>query len=302
MSERSWRVLLVEVEAALHDAGFESAQAEAQWLLQRVSGYGPAELARGGDEIATEVALAHLNRMVDERRAGRPLQYVLGMWSFRGLDLFVDPRVLVPRPETEIVAGYAIDELLRQRRTVRAQRESRGSARPLVAADLGTGSGAIALALAHEVDRVEVWATDVSEDALAVARSNVAGMGSVATRIRLAQGSWFDALPGELCGRLDLVVSNPPYIAESEATDLPSDVLDHEPHLALFSGPTGLDALRTIVAGAGAWLAPGGSLVCELARHQGDRVRQLAVEHGFSDAVIRVDLTGRDRVLVARRN
>src|SRR5581483_11962387 len=154
--------------------------------------------------------------MVERRAAGEPLQYVLRRWGFRTLDLLVDPRVLIPRPETEVVVEVAIRELRRI-----------DSRRPLVA-DLGTGSGAIALSIAVEVPDARVWATDASADALAVARANLAGIGSpAAKRVRIEQGSWFDALPAAFRGQFDVVVSNPPYIAAHE--DLPPEVVDWEP-------------------------------------------------------------------------
>jgi release factor glutamine methyltransferase len=168
-------------------------------------------------------------------------------------------------------------------------------------ADLGTGSGAIALALARELPDAEVWATDSSPDALAVARANVAGTGSAATRVRLHAGSWFDALPPHLRGTLRVIVTNPPYIAEHEVPDLPRDVVEWEPRGALVSGPTGYEAIAAIVDGARAWLDPaGGALVIELAPHQAERALALALGAGFTDVRVDHDLVGRPRVLVAR--
>ena len=168
----------------------------------------------------------------------------------------VDRRVLVPRPETEVVARTAIDEVVRLGARRGAHDPWGGAATSFPVADLGTGSGAIALALARELPDAEVWATDVSDDALAVARANLAGVGSAATRVRLESGSWFDALPEALRGRLRLVVSNPPYVAEHEVADLPADVADWEPRQALVSGPTGLEAIEAILAGAASGSIP----------------------------------------------
>jgi len=154
------------------------------------------------------------------RESGEPLQYVLGSWAFRSLELMVDPRVLIPRPETEQVVEVALGEIRRHRRPV--------------VADLGTGSGAIALSVVAEVAGAQVWATDTSEAALAVARANLAGLaGMAATRVRLARGSWFSALPAELRGRLSVVVSNPPYVADAEVASLPAEVAEWEPREAL---------------------------------------------------------------------
>ncbi len=168
-------------------------------------------------------------------------------------------------------------------------------------ADLGTGSGAIALALATELPDAEVWATDASDDALAVARANLAGIGSAATRVRLRAGSWFSALPVERRGGFKVIVSNPPYVAEHEVADLPRDVAEWEPRSALVSGPTGLEAIEEIVTGAPSWLdAAGGALVVELAPHQATAALDLARAAGFGEVHVGRDLAGRDRVLVAR--
>lgn len=297
----TWGDLRARAEAMLRAADLAQATSEARWMIERVSGYDAAELILAESESATARAETHLDDMLARRAAGEPLQYVLGRWSFRGIDLFVDARVLIPRPETEIVAEVAIEELVRlgERRDARVAR--RTSSPSFTVADLGTGSGAIAISLAAELPQAEVWATDASEDALAVARANVAGAGSLATRVRLGVGSWFAALPAELRGHLRLVVSNPPYIAESEAPDLPAVVIEHEPRSALVSGPTGLEALRAIIEESMDWLEPRGVLVCELAPHQACAATELTRVAGFGEVLVRPDLAGRDRVLVARR-
>jgi release factor glutamine methyltransferase len=216
------------------------------------------------------------------------VQYVLASWGFRTLDLLVDRRVLIPRPETEQVVDVALEAV-------------RARPRPWLAADLGTGSGAIALSLAAELPpgSVEVWATDVSSDALAVARANLAGLGRPGAAVRVAHGSWFGALPPDLEGRLDLVVSNPPYVAAHE--ELPREVVAWEPHGALVSGPTGLEAVAEVVAGAARWLAPGGSVVVEVGETQGAAARRLAEGAGLVDVRVVADVAGLDRILHARR-
>jgi release factor glutamine methyltransferase len=212
---------------------------------------------------------------------------VLGRWSFRHLDLFVDRRVLIPRPETEVVAGVAID-LARQ------------LVPPVTIADLGTGSGAIGLALADELsaEGVTVWLTDTSTDALDVARSNLAGVGRRGANVRLADpGSWFDALPAGTT--LDLAVANPPYVAiGSDAID--ASVVAWEPHGALFAGPDGLAHVRTLVEAAPRWVRPGGWLVLEIGADHGPAVADLLAAGGYRDVAIRPDLAGRDRVAVGR--
>jgi release factor glutamine methyltransferase len=270
-------------------------------MVEEVSGYDGAELVLAADEPATAPALARLDQMVARRSRGEPLQYVLERWEFLGHDLFVDARVLVPRPETEVVAVVALQEA--ERLGVRRGRNEpwRAGETGFAVADLGTGSGALAIALASELPDAQVWATDVNANALAVARANIAGAGSIAARVRIAAGSWFDALPTELRGTLRMIVSNPPYIAEHEVRDLPAEVVEWEPRDALVSGPTGLEAIGAIVDGAREWLAPESSvLVVEIAPHQVDPIVERANAAGFASVDIRKDLAGRDRVLVAR--
>jgi release factor glutamine methyltransferase len=276
----SWRELLAEATEQLGSAQ------EARWLVERASGLEGAAYALGLDEPVSARAMPFFEAMLDRRRGGEPLQYVLGRWGFRTLDLFVDRRVLIPRPETEVVVEVALAEL------------ARFPKRPNVV-DLGTGSGAIALSLAVEAPTARVVATDASADALDVARLNLTGIGTLAAgRVRVEQGEWFDAVPSELRGRIQLVVSNPPYVGDDEP--LPADVEDWEPRTALRAGPTGLEDVERIVADAPAWLARPGALVVELAPHQAASAIARATAAGFTDVEVRPDLTGRDRVLVAR--
>lgn len=337
-----WRELLDEATARLAAAGVESAGVEARRIVVAAAGCDDGAWHGVLSQPATRRGVASFDRMLGRRAVGEPLQYVLGSWGFRTLDLFVDPRVLIPRPETEFVAGCALDELQRRADeltggrgaapsaaddgfagsgggagvSLRSSRRCEESSRPgppaplprsvlaerspvLLAADLGCGSGAIGLSLAAERTDVEVVCTDVSADALAVANANLAGLGRPARRVRLAEGSWFEALPAELQGRLDVIVSNPPYIAEGGS--LPAGIADHEPQVALYSGITGLEATSTILAGAPEWLAPAGAVVLELADGTAGRVRELAEVAGLADVAVHPDLNGVDRVLVARR-
>jgi release factor glutamine methyltransferase len=276
-----WRDLYNEAAEQLSDP------LAARWFVEEASGSTwPSVL---GERPSARAAGA-FSSMVGRRLEGEPVQYVLGHWAFRKVDLMVDRRALIPRPETEVLVEVALEELA-----------GLELAEP-VAVDLGTGSGAIAASLLWEHPRVGVWATDISADALAVASANLAGLGArAAGRARLCQGSWWEALPSSLAGRVDLAVANPPYIAEAERASLPAEVVDWEPHEALFSGPSGLEAVEAILAGAGAWLAPRSSLVCEIAPHQAAPAAGLAEQAGFDELEVRPDLAGRDRVLVARR-
>jgi release factor glutamine methyltransferase len=278
----TWRELLAYGEGEL-------AAIDARRIVEAASGWEGAEHGLHLDDQPTERTTRRFLDMVERRRQGEPLQYVIGSWGFRRLDLFVDRRVLIPRPETEQVAGAALGELDRL-----------ASGRRLVAVDLGTGSGAIALALAAERRQVHVWATDQSEDALAVARANLAGLGRDGTRVRLAAGDWWSALPDDLRGGIAVAVANPPYVAESEIDGLPPEVAVWEPTDALVAGPTGLEAIETIVAGAPPWLSRPGAVVIEHAPHQSEAVAALARRAGFAEVETRRDLAGRDRMVVAR--
>jgi release factor glutamine methyltransferase len=278
----TWRQLLLDTTERLGD------RSEAKWLCEEASGLEGADWVLGLDDRATERAVSRLDAMLARRLHGEPLQYVLGRWSFRTLDLLVDQRVLIPRPETEHLVEVALG----------LARDRPG---PLTIADLGTGSGAVALSLAAELfpRPLTIWATDASEDAVAVARANLAGVGRAAVPVRIEAGTWYDALPADLAGRFDLVVSNPPYIGTDE--DLDGSVGAWEPAAALRSGPDGLDALRAVIAGAPRWLAPGGSLVCEIGATQGSAVLALAEAAGLTAARIERDLAGHDRILVASK-
>lgn len=274
---------------------------------------GPATLP------VSDACAARLAEMADRRAAGEPLQYVLGSWAFRTLELGVDPRALIPRPETEQVTEVALAEA----RRVRAGLAGRPG-QPLVLADLGTGTGAIALSLAVELTAelpgrpgqpaehcgaLEVWATDVDPAALALATANRHRVGAAhpgaAERVRLRLGWWFAALPAGLRGRLHAVVANPPYVGEEEWKALDPGVR-REPRVALVAadgsdGTPGLAAVEAVVSGARSWLAPEGSVVVELAPSQAGPAARLAERLGYRAVRVVPDLAGRPRTLVGRR-
>ena len=278
----TWRELLEETAAVL------GARNEARWLCEEASGYFGSEFHEVLDEAATKRSVAHLDAMVARVRTGEPLQYVLGHWSFRELDLMVDPRVLIPRPETELIVDLAKKAI---------SSEVHGA----IAVDLGTGSGAIGLALAMELPRgsAEIWITDSTRDALEVASANLAGLGVRGNNVRVALGDWYEALPNAIRGRIALIVSNPPYIAAGDS-EVEKIVSDYEPHGALFAGSTGLEDLTVIINGSRDWLSPNGALVVEIGHRQGSEAKRLATEAGFIDVTIHQDLAGKDRFLTAR--
>jgi release factor glutamine methyltransferase len=273
VAELTWATLEREVAAELNPQ-------EARWIVEEASGYDVVDVA---STSVPQRGVVAVDRMVARRRSGEPIQYVLGRWGFRTLDLMVDRRVLIPRPETEVVAGHALAEL------------DRLGGRLVV--DLGTGSGAIGLSVAAEREHAEVWLTDASPDALAVARANLAGLGRPAARVTVAEGHWFDALPADARGTIDVVVSNPPYVAAHE--ELPAAVVDWEPAAALVAGPEGTEDLVHLIEAAPGWLAPGGALVLELAPWQAAPMAERA-SSSFREVQVERDLAGLDRVLVCR--
>ncbi len=288
-----WRSLFDEARQCLAGTdGVDSPDIDARRIVEAAAGAAPAEFESVLDEPATQRAAAWFHSMLQRRGAGEPLQYVVGSWSFRTLDLMVDRRVLIPRPETEVVAGFAADEVASRSATAGGDRE-------VIVADLGTGSGAIALSVAAECPAARVYATDVSADALAVASANLAGLGRAAARVTLHEGDWFEALPGGLQGSIDVVVSNPPYIGTGE--ELPAVVADWEPAVALWSGPTGREAVEQVVGGASQWLRPGGALIMEVASHRAQESAALVSGAGFGDVRLERDLAGLERVVMARR-
>ena len=270
---------------------------EARWIVEHADG--DAGRARASAE---------------RRAAGEPLQYVLGRWPFRSLDLVVDRRVLIPRPETEQLVEVALAEL---GSLLSDRGDAPGAARSApgpVCVDLGTGSGAIALSLAVEgvpvAPGLVVWATDASADALAVAEENLAELAgtnpAAAGRVHLCEGRWFEALPPQVAGTVDLLVSNPPYVAESDFPGLDPAVRDWEPRRALVAAPGssgvgGLADIEAVIVGASGWLRPSGVLVVEIDPSQGAAAVDVARRAGFRRSRTRRDLAGRIRMVVARR-
>lgn len=280
-----WRALLEEAARTLGAGGIERPHQEARRIVEEATGRDGAELIAHLDDPATVGGVAALDRMVERRLTGEPLQYVLGRWGFRRLDLMVDRRALIPRPETEGLVDHVLAELDRL-------------GPDAVVVDLGTGTGAIGLAVAQERPRTAVHLTDVDGDTLDVARANLAGIGVAGATVLVHHGDWFAALPADLAGRVGIVASNPPYVAADDP--LPAEVVDWEPGGALVSGPAGTEAIAAIVAAAPGWLVADGAVVIEIGETQGDEVIALARAAGFVEADVHDDLAGRPRVLVAR--
>jgi len=253
------------------------ARLDAERLLAHGLGMERVDLYMHLDRPLSPKELAAAHALVARRAAGEPLQYVLGEWGFRRLALRVDPRALIPRPETETVVERCLALL-----------DDDGAPRVL---DVGTGTGAIALAIAAEHPGARVTAIDVSEDALALAGENAERTG---IEIELRHHDLFAGLPGE---GWDLVVSNPPYVDEAELASLAPDVVEWEPHVALLDRGHADALVRSAVA----VLRPGGALVLEAHEHRATDVVELLDAQGFVDVCVTQDLAGRDRVVEGRR-
>ena len=274
------------IARVLSEAGLADAAAEARDLVAAVIGQNRFWPSLHADQVVPD-DVAERARTVAERRAtGMPFAYAVGRASFRHLTLRVDERVLIPRQETEGLVNLVLSQ--------------RAPTPGGVVADVGTGSGAIALSLAAEGHFDRIIATDVAADALAVARENAGVLPSTVTAtIEFRAGDLLSPIGGE---RLDVLVSNPPYIAHDEANELPSSVRDWEPSHALFSGGQGLDVTRRIIAGAPALLCSGGLLAVEVDCRRALQVVEVAASSGaFSNIQLFQDLMGRDRFVLATR-
>ena len=279
----SWGDVLREATERFNQSDFS--EMEARWLVEEVAG---CELVGSSlNDLVTNRQMALYDNLVLRRLNGEPLQYVLGHWQFRDLDLMVDQRVLIPRPETETVVSHVLKEVDRHGEEV-------------FVADLGTGSGAIGLSIALERSLTRVWCTDLSEEALLVTKANLAGLGQPAKRVTLCHGSWFNALPESLKGKLHIVASNAPYISTAEV--LPPEVKDWEPSLALYGGESGTNHLEEIIKESISWLTPQGSLVLEMSPEQTESMTELATSAGFNEVLVLSDLADKPRSLVARKS
>jgi release factor glutamine methyltransferase len=265
--------------------GIETPRLEAEILLAHALGCTRIQLIVDRDRPLMPAELTEYRAMVGRRRRMEPVAYLRGEREFYGHAFRVDARVLIPRPDTETLVETA---LLRTR-----DRSMFG--RML---DLCTGSGNVAIAFAKERTTWRVDATDISAEALAVARDNAVRVGAVWS-IRFLQGDLFEALAGE--GSYDLITANPPYIPAREIEALAADIRDHEPRLALDGGPDGLEVIRRLVRGAPAYLVDGGVLAMEIGADQATAGTDLLVAAGFEDVRVDQDLGRRDRVVSGKR-
>jgi release factor glutamine methyltransferase len=263
---------------ALRAAGVDTPRLDAEVLLGHVLGADRAALLGHGDEGVAPADARALGNAVRRRVRREPVAYITGSKGFRRIELAVDRRVLIPRPETELLVEVALE------------------LQPATVLDVGTGSGAIALAIADELPDVTVVGIDSSEGALEVARANAKRLGYEArVTFRIGDGATYSRLPGT--SRPDLVVANLPYVADADWASLQPEIRDHEPREALTAGPDGLDAIRALLDG----LPDCPSLALEVGIGQAAEVERLVRAAGFSEAFRRTDLAGIERVVVGRR-
>ncbi|MFZ7104901.1 MAG: peptide chain release factor N(5)-glutamine methyltransferase [Peptococcaceae bacterium] len=264
-----WAVLFLGKESRI----------ETELLLAEVTGYSRARLLAYPEKIAAPGTVRLFSELIERRKAGEPLQYLLGRQNFMGLDFIVNPSVLIPRSDTEVVVEEAI-------------KTAKETAGPVKLLDLCTGSGAIAVSIAKYVPSAEVIGVDISAEALKVARLNAEanGVGDKVTFICGDLFAYVQKLP------FNIIVSNPPYISTAEMPDLPEDV-KKEPRLALWGGEDGLDFYRRIVNAAGAFLSKPGHLLMEIGWQQGPAVLNLFTRAGFVNCQILKDWSGNERVV-----
>jgi release factor glutamine methyltransferase len=281
---------LAETEAELATLGVGNPRLEAEVLLAYALGIDRSRLFARLRDALTREELTVVHGLLQRRARHEPLQYITGIQEFWSLAFKVDARVLIPRPETEVVVETALRLLSHS-----ALRTPHSTI-----LDVGTGSGCIAIALARELSQVEVWATDISAEALAVASENARRQG-VAERIHFLQGDLFLPVADRRTG-FDLIVSNPPYVACSDFATLQPEVCDWEPRVALDGGPDGLDFYRRLLTEGPAYLRAGGWLVMEIGHGQGAAIIRLAQEQGDLTAPTCItDYAGKERVTVASK-
>ena len=286
MTQRVWTVkdALDWTVDYLSKKGIDQPRISAEWLMSSATGLTRVEVYAYHERPLGDEERATLRESVKRRAEGMPLQYVTGEMPFRHIVLHVEPGVFIPRPETETLVQIGLDHL------------DRIEEKEPLAADLCTGSGCVTCALASEHEAVRIFATDTSRKAVEVSSANVERL-DVSERVTIEEGDLFTPFPRNLHGRFHIVLANPPYIPASDLAELPTEVADYEPDLALNGGEGGLDVARRIAEEATAWLVPGGLLAIELdeSRVQ-DAVKEL--EAWYEDIYVVRDLAGRDRVAV----
>lgn len=281
-----------EIVTKLNVDGDDVREYEARLIIEEISGYSYTEL------LTTNVAFNHeqhlrIDKIIEARNSGEPIAYALGHSNFYGVELNVDERVLIPRSETEIVVEKAINILKEH------------EYKPQMAIDVGTGSGAIAIALAGKIMNLKVIAVDISKDALDLAQNNYETFERdqvTDSTVTFLQSNCFEAFDESLKANFDLIISNPPYIGEDEIDSLEKTVHEFEPHAALFADDEGYAIYETIINEAQSWLKPDGTLVLEIAPRHSEKIVEQLNRLQYNGIEILKDLSDRDRVAVARSN
>ncbi|MCS6771706.1 MAG: peptide chain release factor N(5)-glutamine methyltransferase [Kiritimatiellae bacterium] len=272
-----------QIEAALARAGIEDARAAADWLVAETAGIGRLDLYVSGDRPIPAEWIPLLVERARRVEAGEPLQYVLGYAPFMGRDFLCDRRALIPRPETEELCERVLDAL---------PREFAGRV-----ADVGTGTGCLAITIVLDRPDARVEAIDISKESLELARENARRFG-VDSRIQWILG---DLLAGAPEAAYDVIVSNPPYVSEAEWSRLPLSIREYEPPVALIGGADGLAVIRRLAAQSRSALKPGGMLWLEMGNDQGQAVRRLLEDLGFVGITVYRDAAGHERIAAAMR-
>lgn len=319
MSDDIWTVkrILEWIEGYLSKHGDDKPRASAQWLVAEALGVSRMQLFMDFDRPLSADERALLRDYTRRRAAGEPLQYITGTVDFRHITVKVRPGVLIPRPETEVLVSEALALLPAAEkpqssldREVIAQLVELGEveadampeepqAADLLVADICTGSGCIACSVAHEHPLARVVATDISPQAVSLAHENVSALG-LDDRVDVIECDLGKGVSERLMGSFDLIVSNPPYVPSAVLADIPREVADHEPALALDGGADGLDVFRRLLAWCREALAPGGAIAFELHETCLDQAAAEACQAGYADVRIVRDLADRPRILTAR--
>ncbi len=278
--------------AILKKSKIEFPEINADTLLAYVLSYDRATIYTNPNDIINDTDLAKYNELIYKRASHVPLQYITKRIEFMSLDFIVDERVLIPRPETEILVETVLKKA----------NEPQYDDKRITIIDIGTGSGNIAVSLAKNLSNVKIYACDISQEALTVAKENVQRH-DVTDKIHLLHGNIFEAFSDNVDkGEVDFIVSNPPYISESELNSLEPELRDHEPLLALIAGDDGLFFYKLIIKGATDWLKPGGYLVIEMGETQANTIKKLMqIELHYDEIEIIKDLQGKERIIFAKR-
>jgi release factor glutamine methyltransferase len=292
------RSALEWTQGYLERKGDENPRLAAQWLLSKATSLSRIELYAHFDKPLSADEREVLREIVARRGSGEPLQYIMGEVGFRHLMIQVRPGVLIPRPETEVLVSEALAILSSKQPESDSKNSSSPQADPVLVADIGTGSGCIAASIAHEYPAAQVFAGDISPEAVELARENVERLGLL-ERVSVFEGNLTSAIPEEYQGKFSLLISNPPYIPRAVLESLSSEVVDFEPRLALDGGNDGLEVFRALLAEAYEILAPDGAAVFELHETCLEQAAALAEEAGFAATRIVRDLAQRPRVLIA---